>query len=148
MRRRLEVTLLLLLLGLVIGMLLAPKVRAVCHSIEVTWWSPSGTAGCEVYGESVASWWQGPGVAANSCLYPWTDCQTLRITSLETGKSIVVTPSMFCDCWVGSSDERAVDLDPSSLQALGLWEMRSQGLFPVMVEPAPSLPDTALPSSG
>lgn len=147
MRRRLEVTLLLLLLGLVIGMLLAPKVRAVCHSIEVTWWSPSGTAGCEVYGEGLASFWGGPGVARNDCEWPWDRCQPITITALETGRSLTVFPSMFGDLYTGTPNQRIVDLDPAALSALGLDP--TQGLFPVIVEPAtPSLPDTALPSSG
>jgi len=50
---------------------------------------------------------------------------------------------MFCDCYTGEREQRLVDLDPSTLRALGLDP--SQGLFPVRVTPvAGALPDTAM----
>jgi len=51
---------------------------------------------------------------------------------------------MYCDCYTGIlGKERLVDLDPSTLRALGLDS--SQGLFPVRVTPvAGALPDTAM----
>jgi hypothetical protein len=59
---------------------------------------------------------------------------------------------MYGDLYTGTPDQRLVDLDPAALKALGLWEMRAQGLFPVRVEPLSStptsktlLPDTAMP---
>ena len=99
-----------------------------CQRIEPTWYAPAGMVGCVVYGEGVASRWHGPGVAKNDCVWPWTDCDPIRITSLETGRSIVVTPSMFCGCYTGTADERIVDLDPRAVELLGLeW---SQGVVP------------------
>lgn len=126
-------------------LLLKPAyVNAQCHPIEVTWYSPTGVAGCETYGTGLASWWQGPGVARNDCLWPWTNCQPIRITSRSTGLSVTVTPTMYGDLYTGTPDERLVDLDPATLKALGLWENRSRGLFPVTVTPATALPDTAM----
>jgi hypothetical protein len=73
-------------------------------------------------------------VARNDCLYPWTDCTPIRVTSLVTGRSIVVQPSMFCDCYTRTPDQRLVDLDPRSVALLGLdWD---QGLYRVTVRPA------------
>ena len=142
--RRARLTLLLLLWGIVLGMLLAPRARAICTPIEVTWYSPTGVAGCEVYGEGTASWWQGPGVARNDCTWPWTACAPISVTSHQTGLTIIVTPTMFCDCYTGTSRERIVDLDPAALAALGLDP--GQGLYPVTVYPASwgGLPDTAM----
>lgn len=107
-----------------------------------------------MYGEGLASWWGGPGVARNDCLYPWTRCAPIRVTSMSTGLTVTVRPTMYCDCYTGTSDERLVDLDPASLRALGLWDQRSRGLFPITVEPLAggrttstlTLPDTAIAS--
>lgn len=123
-------------------------VQAECEPYPVTSYSPTGIVGCEVYGEGVASWYQGSGVARNDCVWPWNACQPIEITSLETGRSIVVTPTMYCDCYTGTADERIVDLDLAAVRSLGLDP--SRGLFPVRVEPAgvgtglPALPDTAM----
>lgn len=109
---------------------------------------PTGVKGCEVYGEGFASQWGGPGVARNDCVYPWADCQPIRITSLDTGISVDVTPRMYCDCYTGTPEWRIVDLDPPTLAALGLDP--SLGLHRVTVEPIGipvadvALPDTAM----
>jgi len=126
------------------------RVRAACHPIGVTWYSPTGVAGCERYGVGTASMWQGPGAARNDCVWPWRRCQTIRIQSLTTGLTIVVTPTMFCDCWqggIGPNGERPriVDLDPSMIAALGLDP--SDGLWKVRVTPVlatTTLPNTAM----
>ena len=55
---------------------------------------------------------------------------------------------MFCDCYTGTgANERLVDLDPSALKALGLWEVRSQGLFAVSVQPVKADTTTLLPDT-
>ena len=126
------------------------RAQAACRSIDPTWWAPSGTVGCSVYGEGIASWYHGDGVARNDCEWPWTTCAPIRITSLDTGREVVVTPTMFCGCYTGTPDERLVDLDPPTLAALGLDPAR--GLYPVRVEPVDgghgsppaTLPDTAM----
>ena len=98
--------------------------------------TPTGVKGCVVYGEGTASMWGGPGVARNDCVWPWDDCQPIAIQSLETGITIVVTPTMFGDLYTGTSDERIVDLDPAAVAALGLDP--SKGLWPVYVSPVGS----------
>jgi hypothetical protein len=117
-----------------------------CRPEPVTPETPSGLAGCVVYGEGIASTWPGPGAARNDCVYPWTSCTTIAITSLDTGLRIVVTPTMFCDCYQrpgpNGEQRRIVDLDQRMVYALGLDP--ADGLWPVLVEPAAGLPDTAV----
>ena len=132
--------------------LIVSPVRAECHEIEVRAWSPTGLAGCTVYGRGTVSWYAGPGVTRNDCLWPWKSCTVIRITSLDTGRTITRQPSMFCDCYTGTAAERVIDLDPSALKQLGLWGIRDRGLFPVEVVPvggrsthsSERLPDTAM----
>jgi len=122
----------LLSLGILIGFV--SHVEAACEPYPVTEHSPTGIVGCELYGEGIASRWGGPGVARNDCVWPWTHCTPIAITSLQTGITIIVTPRMFCDCYTGTADERLVDLGPTEVAALGLDP--DQGLYPVSVEPA------------
>lgn len=146
MLRILVACVLLVALMLLIAFLRPSPLRAACHPIPVTASSPTGIAGCELYGSGIASWWQGPGVARNDCIWPWNDCAPIRITSLDTGLSIVAYPTTFCDCYTGTPNQRLVDLGPSALQELGLWDIRARGLFPVRVSIASSgaLPNTAM----
>ena len=99
----------------------------------------------------IASMWAGPGAATHDCVWPWTDCAPRRVTSLDTGLSIVVTPTMYCDCYTGytgphGETERLIDLDPSQVAALGLDP--SSGLWRVTVEfldqTPPTIPNTAM----
>lgn len=109
--------------------------------------------------DGIASMWQGPGAATHDCVWPWKDCQTRSVQSLDTGLVIIVTPSMYCDCFVGRTGpngetERLIDLAPSMVAALGLDP--AAGLFRVRVTPVDadtgqpaatpqSIPNTAVP---
>ena len=94
-----------------------------------------------------ASTWGGPGSATNDCRYPWKDCTPRRVTSLDTGRSIVTVPSQFCLCEVTDSPHplRLIDLGPAEWTALGL---PGPGIYAVRVEllsigDRPGLPNTA-----
>lgn len=105
---------------------------------------PTGIRGCVRYGAGIASRYDGSSVARSDCVWPWTACTPIQITSLETGRSIIVTPAMYCDCYTGTPDERIVDLDRATVAALGLdWE---DGLYNVSVESLAGgfLPDTRI----
>lgn len=99
-----------------------------------------------VYG--TASTWAGPGAATHDCVWPWTSCAPRAVQSLDTGLVIYVTPTMYCDCFVGRTGplgetERLVDLDPAMTAALGL---PGPGLYDVAVWPidqVTGLPDAA-----
>jgi hypothetical protein len=103
----------------------------------------------------IASMWGGPGAASHDCVFPWTACQTRAVRSLDTGVVIIVTPRMYCDCFVGrvgpnGETERLIDLDPAMVAALGLDPVA--GLFRVEVwpvdatsgQPDGGVPDTAV----
>lgn len=106
--------------------------------------SPTGIAGCVVYGDGLASWYGGDSAARNDCLYPWTRCQTIAVQSLDTGLVIVITPHMWGDLFTGTPEQRLVDLTRDQVLALGLDP--SAGVFRVRVEPADA--DTGLPATG
>lgn len=108
-----------------------------------------GSVGAAEPVQGIASTWQGPGAATHDCRWPWDDCQTRAVRSLQTGLVIVVTPQMYCLCEVPGSahPHRLIDLDPAQVAALGLD--RSQGLFPIEVWPVDgrtglAVPDTAM----
>lgn len=123
----------------VVGLLLVCVLRA-----------GKGSVGAAEPVQGIASTWQGPGAATPDCRWPWTDCQTRAVRSLQTGLVIIVTPQMYCNCYVGrvgpnGETERLIDLDPAQVAALGLD--RAQGLFPIevwTVGPGSGLPDTAM----
>ena len=100
-----------------------------------------------------ASTWGGPGSATNDCRYPWKDCTPRRVTSLDTGISIIVTPSQFCACEVPRTPhpDRLIDLGPAEWAALGLagpglWRVRVQ-LLTASIGSIGPIPDTStLPS--
>jgi hypothetical protein len=139
-----------LLLGLVVWLALAPgSAAAACeHYAPNPPNEPTGVKGCTVYGEGFASMWGGPGIARNDCVWPFTGCQPIRITSLDTGISVDRTPTMYGDLYTGTPEWRIVDLDPATVAELGLDPAR--GLWRVTVEPIGiavadvALPDTAM----
>lgn len=124
---------------LIIVLLLPTPVAANgCEPEPASIYAPAGWICPPAYGEGIASTWQGPGVATNSCTWPWTDCTPIRITVIETGAWIEVRPTMFCHCWTGvtgpnGETQRLVDLDPNTVTALGL---PGPGLYEVRVDPA------------
>jgi hypothetical protein len=117
-----------------------------CRPEPITVYTPTGIAGCQREGEGIASHYgPGQGVAMNFCT--WTlrhaeGCGSVQVTSLQTGRSLLVPVVDFCDCYTGTSNERIVDLQWGVVQALGL-EL-SQGLYPVLVQRSTQLPDTAV----
>ena len=143
----------------------AAGVRAgdeTCYPIPVTWYSPSGLAGCSLDGPTagIASWYSGTSAAANWCTYPWRDCGWVTVQSHQTGVTITVEVKSFCDCYWPTADRRLIDLTRGQVLALGLDP--AAGLFDVTVTPAsadgssgdsvvpsgpvlaPLLPDTAM----
>lgn len=141
---------------LVLALLLvapAPVLARDCRPEPASQWAPAGWV-CEPrFGVGTASTYAGPHAATNWCTWPWTDCRPVAVTSLDTGIRIVVTPAMWCHCYVrapgpNGERERLIDLAPSHVAALGL---PGPSLYDVLVEPyrgelGPVLPDTAVPS--
>ena len=139
---------------LVLGFLLQTGVLA-CSATRVTPDTPTGIAGCYREGVGTASHYgPGNGAAMNYCT--WTlrhsqGCGTVRITALDTGRTVHVPVVDFCDCYTGTPDERIVDLQYGVVTQLGLD--LGQGLYPVRVQLGAShgthagatllLPDTA-----
>jgi hypothetical protein len=135
-------------------LVLAVTGAQACGSTPVTPNTPTGIAGCEVFGEGTASHYgPGSGVAMNFCTWERRHtygCGTVRITSVDTGLVVDAPVVDFCDCYTGTGDQRVVDLQYGVVAALGLD--LSRGLYSVVVVPLqPSqgpapvmLPDTAL----
>lgn len=139
-----------------------------CETVPITGNTPTGIAGCEVWGEGTASHYGfGSGVAMNFCTWTLrhsTGCGMVSIQSHQTGLVVTVPVVDFCDCWLGDNDpnnDRIVDLQYNVVAALGLD--LAQGLYPVTVwreQVAPvvtpqtgsggssSVPNTALPPAG
>jgi hypothetical protein len=102
----------------------------------------------------VASWY-GPGTGVAMPFCTWTlrhtaGCGSVRIQSHDTGLVVTAPVVDWCQCYVGTPDERLVDLQWGVVDALGLD--REAGLYDVTLwvvaagrslVPAPQLPDTA-----
>lgn len=106
-----------------------------CYRVDKTPNTPTGIAGCQVWGEGIASHYgPGNGVAMNFCTWVLRHeqgCGYATITSLDTGLSVRVPIVDFCDCYTGTDNQRIVDLQYGVLEALGL--NYSGGLFEVSV---------------
>ena len=106
-----------------------------CEPEPITPNTPTGIAGCRVFGEGTASMYgPGNGVAMNFCTWELrhsVGCGSVAVQSLTTGITVVVPVVDFCDCYTGTADERVVDLQYSVVAALGLDP--AQGLWPVYV---------------
>jgi len=93
----------------------------------------------------IASWYgPGNGVAMPFCTWTYRHtygCGSVVITSLDTGLSTVASVIDYCFCYVGTPQERIVDLQWEVVAALGLD--LSRGLYQVTVEPV-TIPDTSM----
>jgi len=127
------------------------KTLAACETTPVTTNTPTGIAGCEVFGEGTASHYgPGDGVAMNFCTWEvrhTSGCGIVTIQSVETGEVVQAPVVDFCDCYTGTAKQRIVDLQYGVVARLGLDLNR--GLYPVivwregLVEPL-MLPNTAM----
>lgn len=99
-----------------------------------------------MFGEGIASHYgPGDGVAMNFCTWELRHaegCGSVKVVSLDHGRSATVDVVDFCDCFTGTADERVVDLQYGVVAALGLD--LSAGLYLVRVERVSVIPDTAL----
>src|SRR5688500_7320805 len=123
---------------MLLATLLLPQPVTACEPEPASQYAPAGFICAPMYGTGTASAWQGPGAARNDCVWPWLRCVPVVVTALATGRSITVTPSMWCMCWVqtigpNGETERIIDLAPDQVRALGLDP--SQGLWRVRVDP-------------
>lgn len=112
------------------------KAEARCHTVEITPNTPTGIAGCYVWGEGIASHYgPGNGVAMNFCTWVLrheVGCGWVNITALDSNRSARVPVVDFCDCYTGTNRQRIVDLEYGVLDLLGLDP--AQGLYKVRVE--------------
>jgi len=107
-----------------------------CYPIAVTWYSPTGVAGCTLDGPTsgIASWYSGDMAAANWCTWPFEDCGWVTVQSHATGLTITVEVGMYGDLYTNTPDERLIDLTRGQVLALGLDP--ASGLFAVTVASA------------
>ena len=129
--------------------LLLPSNTLACGPTPVGPNTPTGIAGCERWGEGIASHYgPGDGVAMNFCTWERRHaqgCGYVRVRSNDTGRTVRVPVVDYCDCYAGTTSERIVDLQWGVVAALGLD--RSRGLYPVVVEPANQAPVVVLPDT-
>lgn len=152
--------LLCFLIGLVVVSIAFPRVvRAYdgCYAVPISSNTPTGIAGCQVWGDGIASeYGPGDGVATNWCTWKvrmTIGCGTVTITAKQTGRSVTVPVVDFGDLYTGTPKQRIVDLQFGVVAALGLDQ--SAGLWPVSVARGPDplavpagqvrVPDTAMP---
>lgn len=153
--------LLCFLIGLVVVSIAFPRVvRAYdgCYAVPISSNTPTGIAGCQVWGDGIASeYGAGGGVATNWCTWTvrmTTGCGTVTITAKQTGRTVSVPVVDFCDCFTGTPDQRIVDLQSGVVAALGLnaaaglWPVSvARGLDPVAMPPGqPSPPGGEVPA--
>lgn len=133
--RIIVVSIVIALALMVVGMARALSYEG-CEPEPITPNTPTGIAGCFVWGEGTASHYApGWGVAMNFCTWSLrtkVGCGSVLVTSVETGLEVVVPVVDFCDCYTGTADQRIVDLKYDVVAALGLD--LSAGLYPVRVE--------------
>lgn len=127
--------------------LVPSKAIAACEPEPITPNTPTGIAGCEIFGEGIASHYgPGDGVAMNFCTWELRHdigCGFVEITSLDTGIMVRVPVIDFCDCYVGTQNQRIVDLQYGVVERLGLDIGR--GLYNVRVSRISGvLPNTSI----
>ena len=111
--------------------------RESCYAIPVSTNSPTGIAGCEIWGVGVASHYgQGTGVAMNFCTWTYRNtlgCGYVTVKSFLSGLTVTVPVIDYCDCYTGTANERIIDLQRGVVELLGLNP--SLGLYDVEVYP-------------
>lgn len=128
-------------------------VNAGCEPEPITPSTPTGIAGCLIFGEGIGSHYgPGDGVAMNFCTWELRHeqgCGVVTITSVQTGLSVTAPVIDFGDLYTGTPDERIIDMQFGVVEALGLD--LSVGLYEVIVWPAagprPTLPSDSGASS-
>ena len=94
----------------------------------------------------IASWYgPGNGVAMPFCTWTYRHvygCGAVAITSLDTGLSTIAPVIDFCQCYVGTPQERIIDLQLDVVATLGLDPAR--GLYSVTIELISDIPNTSM----
>lgn len=138
-----------IVMGFVVWGAIAPAfspTRAACVRYEpVPPNEPTGIKGCERWGEGLATHYgPGDGAAMNFCTWELRHsegCGAVRVTSMESGISLIVPIIDYCDCYTGTPREKIIDLQYGVLIRLGvesaesIAEQRTKGVYPVVVSP-------------
>lgn len=93
--------------------------------------------------------WYGPGNGVAMPFCTWTyrhtnGCGAVLITSVDTGLSTVAPVIDYCQCYVGTPQERIIDLQWGVVSALGLDISRGLYLVTVQGGVEPILPDASM----